>query len=121
MSRTPIRKPQARNPKVRRPEIPPFEASFVITVHAKPRSSVSALEPQGAPGTWVARLRSSPVDGKANAELVELVARHFGCTRSCVSVISGATARLKLVRIHGGTQPSAGLDETPPSSARPPD
>jgi uncharacterized protein YggU (UPF0235/DUF167 family) len=76
--------------------------SFVITVRAKPRASVSALE-QEATGTWVARLQSSPVDGKANTELVALVAKHFGCARSCVSVISGATARLKLVRISGTT------------------
>jgi uncharacterized protein YggU (UPF0235/DUF167 family) len=70
----------------------------VISVRAKPRSSVSALE-QEASGTWVARLRSSPVDGKANAELIALVAKHFGCARSAVAVVSGATARLKLVRI----------------------
>jgi len=42
-----------------------------------------------------------PVDGKANAELIALVAEQFGCSRSCVSVISGATARLKLARISG--------------------
>jgi uncharacterized protein YggU (UPF0235/DUF167 family) len=76
------------------------KSSFVITVRAKPRSSVSVLEQDGA-GIWVARLRSSPVDGKANTELVALVAKHFGCARSCVSVISGAAARLKLVRISG--------------------
>ena len=75
-----------------------LSAPLVITVRAKPRSSVSALEREST-GTWLARLRSSPVDGKANAELVALVAKHFGCSRSCVSVISGATARLKLVRI----------------------
>jgi uncharacterized protein YggU (UPF0235/DUF167 family) len=74
--------------------------SFVITIRAKPRSSVSSLEQEPA-GNWVARLRSSPVDGKANAELIALVAKHFGCARSSVSVVSGATARLKLVRISG--------------------
>ena len=84
----------------RRASRPPGNESFVITVRAKPRSSISALEPEST-GTWVARLRSSPVDGKANAELIAVVAKHFGCARSCVSVISGATARLKLVRIAG--------------------
>ncbi len=84
----------------RRASHPPGNESFVITVRAKPRSSISALEPEST-GTWVARLRSSPVDGKANAELIAVVAKHFGCARSCVSVISGATARLKLVRIAG--------------------
>jgi uncharacterized protein YggU (UPF0235/DUF167 family) len=80
--------------------------SFVIAVRAKPRSSVSALE-QETSGTWVARLQSSPVDGKANAELIGLVAKHFGCARSCVSIVSGATARLKLVRISGAGEAAA--------------
>jgi uncharacterized protein YggU (UPF0235/DUF167 family) len=84
----------------RQATLPQLSASFVITVRAKPRSSVSAFEPEST-GVWVARLRSSPVDGKANAELIALVAKHFGCARSCVSVISGATARLRLVRISG--------------------
>jgi uncharacterized protein len=84
----------------RRATLPQVTESFVITVRAKPRSSVSALNPESA-GVWVARLRSSPVDGKANAELIALIAKHFRCARSCVSVISGATARLKLVRISG--------------------
>jgi len=84
----------------RRTTSPSVNESFVITVRAKPRSSVSALESQ-SPGVWVARLQSSPVDGKANAELIALVAKHFGCARSCVSVVSGATARLKLVKISG--------------------
>ncbi len=77
-------------------------SSFVIAVRAKPRSPVSTLETDGA-GTWVARLRSAPVDGKANIELVDLVAKHFGCAKSSVSVVSGASARLKLVRVDGAT------------------
>jgi uncharacterized protein len=72
--------------------------SFVISVRAKPRSAVSSLEAE-AGGTWIARLRSSPVDGKANAELIGLVAKHFGCSKSSVSVVSGASARLKLVKV----------------------
>jgi hypothetical protein len=77
--------------------------SFVITVRAKPRSAVSLLEVE-ASGTWIARLRSSPVDGKANAELIRLVAKHFGCSKSSVAVVSGASSRLKLVKISGATE-----------------
>jgi uncharacterized protein len=76
------------------------DKSFVITVRAKPRSAVSLLEPE-ASGTWIARLRSPPSDGKANAELIALVAKHFGCSKSSVVVVSGASARLKLVKISG--------------------
>ena len=80
----------------------PRNNSFVISVRAKPRSSISSLEAE-ASGIWIARLRSSPVDGKANVELIGLVAKHFGCPRSSVAVISGTSARLKLVRISGAT------------------
>ena len=78
------------------------DKSFVITVCAKPRSAVSLLEAE-ASGTWIARLRSSPIDGKANAELIGLVAKHFGCSKSSVAVVSGASARLKRVKISGAT------------------
>jgi uncharacterized protein YggU (UPF0235/DUF167 family) len=78
----------------------PGDSSFVITVRAKPRSSVSSLEVD-ASGIWTARLRSSPVDGKANVELIGLIAKQFGCSKSSIAVISGASARLKLIRISG--------------------
>ncbi|MDH4022403.1 MAG: DUF167 domain-containing protein [Gammaproteobacteria bacterium] len=72
--------------------------STVIQVRVSPRSRVSALE-QAEDGTWTAKLKSPPVDGKANAELITLVARHFKCARSAVSIRSGVSARTKLVRI----------------------
>ena len=74
--------------------------SLVITVRARPRSSVSSLEEDGS-GTWTARLRSAPVDGKANAELIALVAKRFGFPKSSIEVISGSSGRLKLVKISG--------------------
>jgi len=75
-------------------------ASVVISVRAKPRSSVSTLE-RDSTGNWVARLVSPPVEGKANAELVGLVAKRFGCAKAAVSVLSGASGRTKLVKIVG--------------------
>lgn len=69
-----------------------------LQIKVKPRSIVSELA-QAADGTWVARLKAPPVDGKANAELVALVAERFGCPKGAVSIASGAGARLKLVRI----------------------
>jgi uncharacterized protein YggU (UPF0235/DUF167 family) len=70
----------------------------MIRVRVKPRSRVSAF---GAAhdGTWVARLRSAPVDGKANEELIALVAAHFHCRKSAVSIKAGAAGRAKWVRI----------------------
>ena len=69
-----------------------------IEVRVKPNCGASALA-QDEKGMWVAQLRSPPVDGKANAELIKLVARHFGCPRSAVSIKSGTTGRRKLLKI----------------------
>ena len=70
----------------------------VIQVRVKPNSRVSALEEMND-GTWLAQLKSPPVDGKANEELIGLVAKQFGCRKSEVSIKSGASSRTKLVRI----------------------
>jgi uncharacterized protein (TIGR00251 family) len=72
----------------------------VIAVKVKPNSRASALV-QLEGGVWLAQIRSPPVDGKANEELLALVASHFGCRKSAVSIKSGASARTKLVRIDG--------------------
>lgn len=69
-----------------------------IQVRVKPNARVSTLE-EGVAGQWIARLKSPPVDGRANAELVELIARHFACPKSAVSIRSGASGRMKLIRI----------------------
>lgn len=54
---------------------------------------------QQVEGTWLAQLKAPPVEGKANAELIKLVARQFGCARSAVSIKSGAGGRTKLIKI----------------------
>lgn len=69
-----------------------------IQVKVKPNARVSELE-ELSDGSWVARVKAPPVDGKANLELVTLIARHFGVRKAQVSIKSGASGRLKLVRI----------------------
>jgi uncharacterized protein (TIGR00251 family) len=70
----------------------------VIQIKVKPNSRASRLE-QNADGTWLAQLRSPPVDGKANEELIALVAKHFKLPKSGVSIKSGAASRTKLIQI----------------------
>jgi uncharacterized protein (TIGR00251 family) len=69
-----------------------------IQVKVKPGSRETTLM-EGADGIWQARLKAPPVDGKANQELIALIAEHFACAKSQVEIRSGASARLKLVRI----------------------
>lgn len=69
-----------------------------LLVRVKPRARVSTLVQQ-PDGSWIAQLRSPPVDGKANEELIALVAQHLGCRRAAVEIVRGATARTKLLRV----------------------
>ena len=75
-----------------------FGGMKIIRVKVKPNARVSTLE-EVAGGPWLAQLKSPPVDGKANRELVALIARHLACPKSAVSIKSGASGRIKLVKI----------------------
>lgn len=70
----------------------------ILQVKAKPNSRVASLNQQ-EDGTWLAQLKSPPVDGKANAELIALLAAHFGCSKSQITIKSGASGRLKRVTL----------------------
>jgi uncharacterized protein (TIGR00251 family) len=69
-----------------------------LRVKVKPNARRSLLA-QEADGTWSARLKSPPVDGKANEELVALVAEHFRCGKSAVLIKAGASGRMKLLTV----------------------
>lgn len=69
-----------------------------IEVRVKPKARVSRLE-QMDDGRWIARVKSPPEDGKANEELIELVAQHFQVRKSQVSIRTAISGRTKLIRI----------------------
>jgi uncharacterized protein (TIGR00251 family) len=50
-----------------------------------------------------ARVAAPPEDGKANAALLALLAREFGTPKSAVTILRGATARMKQVQIRGSS------------------
>jgi len=71
---------------------------LVIQVKVKPNARVSTLA-QAQDGAWLAQLKAPPIEGKANEELIGLIASHFGCRKSAVSIKSGASGRTKWVRV----------------------
>jgi uncharacterized protein (TIGR00251 family) len=73
----------------------------LIRVKVKPNARTSALM-QLTDGSWRAQLRAPPIDGRANEELIALVAEHFRCPKAAVSIKSGRSGRVKLVRITAG-------------------
>ena len=71
---------------------------MILRVKVKPNARDSLLRQQ-ADGSWLAHLKAPPVDGRANAELVALVAAHFKCRKADVIIKSGASGRNKLVSV----------------------
>ena len=72
----------------------------IVNVRAQPRSSRSGVDGVVADALKV-RLRSAPVDGKANRELVETVADAFDLPKSRVKFKSGETSKTKRIILCG--------------------
>lgn len=73
---------------------------LVLNVKAQPRSSKAGID--GLVGDAVkVRIKSAPVDGKANKELVETLADAFGLAKSRVSFKSGETSKTKRILLAG--------------------
>lgn len=73
-------------------------SSRILEVRVKPNAPARSLIEQ-PDGTWLARIKAPPVDGKANAELIALVAEQLGCRRAQVSIKAGGSGRRKLVKV----------------------
>lgn len=69
-----------------------------VTVRVKPGASRPRIEEQ-ADGTLVAWLKSPPIEGRANQELIERLAEKFGVPRSRVQIRAGTSGRIKVVEI----------------------
>jgi uncharacterized protein (TIGR00251 family) len=50
------------------------------------------------------RLNAAPVDGAANAELIDVLADALGVPKRTVSIVGGERSRQKRVRVEGLTQ-----------------
>ena len=71
-----------------------------LRVRLQPRARRTEVVGERA-GAVVIRVPAPPVDGRANAALCALVAGAAGVARSDVSVLRGAGARDKVVRVAG--------------------
>ena len=73
---------------------------LTLKIKVEPRSSRSeVVGPYG--DALKVKLNSPPVEGKANKELVEVLAREFGISRRDVEIISGQSSKNKTVRLIG--------------------
>ena len=71
-----------------------------IRVRLSPRAAREQIA-AGPDGAYAVRVNAPPVDGRANAALCRLIAARAGVAPSRVSIVKGAKARDKLVRVEG--------------------
>lgn len=80
---------------------------ILLSVRLTPRGGRDAVESveQLADGRGVlkVRVRAAASDGEANAALVRLLAKTLGVAGRDVSLVAGATARLKRVKVTGAS------------------
>jgi len=85
------------------------ENAVVLQVHIQPGARLNGFV--GLHGERLKlKIHAPPVDGKANAELIEYMANSFGTPKSAVTIVQGTLGRSKTIRIVNATQVPAALE-----------
>jgi uncharacterized protein len=76
------------------------DTNGAITFTAKivPRASKSEIVDE-LDGALKIRISAPPVDGAANKELIKLLSKYFGVSKSDIEIVSGETSKMKQIRI----------------------
>jgi hypothetical protein len=72
---------------------------LILKIKVEPRSSRAGIVGQYGDALKV-KLTSPPVEGKANKELIEILAKEFGVHKKYIKIISGQSSKNKIVRLH---------------------
>ena len=75
---------------------------ITIDILVQPRASRAKIGPMHD-GRLKIAVTAPPVDGEANAAVIDLIARRLGVARGDVEVIAGASSRRKTLRIANAT------------------
>ena len=70
----------------------------MLTVKVKPRSSQPGVE-IGASGEVVVRVHAAAVEGAANREMMEVLARVLGVPKSAIRILHGEKSRTKRIAV----------------------
>lgn len=69
-----------------------------ITLRIKPNARRDEVR-EGPDGTYIVSVTASPIEGKANERLIEVLAQHFQCPKRNIAILRGHSARIKIVEI----------------------
>ncbi|NQV12560.1 YggU family protein [Candidatus Uhrbacteria bacterium] len=75
-----------------------------VSIKVIPGARVSEVVGEMEDGTLKVRVHAPPEKGKANDELVRVLAKHYGVSKSDVEVVRGHTSRQKIVEIKNASQ-----------------
>ena len=70
-----------------------------ITVRVKPGSKKGPIVEPAEDGSLTLYLQQRAVDGAANEGLVEILAKHFGVSKSRITIEAGFTSRIKRIDV----------------------
>ena len=73
---------------------------MILKVYLQPKSSKNEVVDPYRDGIKV-KVTSPPVEGKANENLIRLLAKELGISPSCIEIIKGHHSREKTLRILG--------------------
>jgi len=73
-------------------------AKMKINVKVVPKSSIILVQSE-LNGSLKVKLTAPPEKGKANAQLVEVLAKHYNVKKSAVRILKGATSKDKIVEV----------------------
>ncbi len=76
------------------------DGAIFFNVKVVPRSSKSEIVGE-LDGALKVKIASPPVDGAANAELIKLLAKTFGVSKSEIEITGGHTSKNKQLKISG--------------------
>ena len=69
-----------------------------INIKVKPNSKEQKIIEE-TDGSLIIRLKSPPVDGKANKELIKVLSKKYNVPKSYIRIKSGVSSRQKLIEI----------------------
>lgn len=74
---------------------------MIITAKVFPNAKISKVEEQtNAPYQFKIRVNAPAVDGKANAAVIKILAKHFCVKERDVEILSGSLNSYKKIHIH---------------------
>jgi uncharacterized protein (TIGR00251 family) len=79
-------------------------AGVTLAVRARPgakRTAIAGIYGEGPSAQLKIAVNAPPLEGRANAALIEFLAKMFGLPKNAVEILSGEIARSKVFRLRG--------------------